>query len=66
MCNGKRPIGAAKGTQSDTEALCQPPPPLHKHPPGQDNDGQTRSWCLDRAVPAHNTQPAHNHALPRF
>ena len=27
MSGGERPIGAAKGTQSDTEALCQPPPP---------------------------------------
>ena len=27
MSSGKRPIGAAKGKQSDTEALCQPPPP---------------------------------------
>ena len=27
MSNGERPIGAAKGKQSDTEALCQPPPP---------------------------------------
>ena len=27
MCSGERPIGAAKGKQSDTEALCQPPPP---------------------------------------
>ena len=26
--NGERPIGAAKVKQSDTEALCQPPPPL--------------------------------------
>ena len=26
MCSGERPIGAAKGKQSDTEALCQPPP----------------------------------------
>ena len=25
MSSGKRPIGAAKGKQSDTEALCQPP-----------------------------------------
>ena len=30
MCNGERPIGAAKGKQSDTEALCQPPPPPFK------------------------------------
>ena len=27
MSGGERPIGAAKGTQSDTEALCQAPPP---------------------------------------
>ena len=27
MSSGKRPLGAAKGKQSDTEALCQPPPP---------------------------------------
>ena len=27
MSGGKRPIGAAKVKQSDTEALCQPPPP---------------------------------------
>ena len=30
MSSGKRPIGTAKGKQSDTEALCQPPP-LSKH-----------------------------------
>ena len=27
MSSGERPIGAAKGKQPDTEALCQPPPP---------------------------------------
>ena len=27
MSSGERPIGAAKGKQSDAEALCQPPPP---------------------------------------
>ena len=27
MSGGERPIGAAKGTQPNTEALCQPPPP---------------------------------------
>ena len=26
MSSGERPIGAAKGKQSDIEALCQPPP----------------------------------------
>ena len=28
MCSGERPIGAAKGKQPDTEALCYPPPSL--------------------------------------
>ena len=32
MCGGERPMGAAKGKQSDTEALCHPPPP---NPPPQ-------------------------------
>ena len=27
MSSGERPIGAAKGKQPDTEALCHPPPP---------------------------------------
>ena len=27
MSSAERPIGAAKGKQSDTEAFCQPPPP---------------------------------------
>ena len=27
MSSGERPVGAAKGKQSNTEALCQPPPP---------------------------------------
>ena len=27
MSSGERPIGAAKGKQSNTEALCKPPPP---------------------------------------
>ena len=30
MSSGERPIGAAKGKQSNTKALCHPPPPgLH-------------------------------------
>ena len=32
MSGGERPIGAAKGKQSDTEALCQTPPPPHSSP----------------------------------
>ena len=31
MSSGERPIGAAKGKQSDTEALCHPPPPPTQH-----------------------------------
>ena len=31
MSSGERPIGAAKGKQSDTEALCHPPPPPVPH-----------------------------------
>ena len=42
MSSGERPIGAAKGKQSDTEALCQPPPP----PPAF--DGCT--WSTARAT----------------
>ena len=30
MSSGERPIGAAKGKQPNTEALCQPPPPPPK------------------------------------
>ena len=33
MSSGERPIGAAKGTQSDTEALCQTPPSPYKSNP---------------------------------
>ena len=37
MSSGERPIGAAKGKQSDTEALCQSPPP----PPAGTTHGAT-------------------------
>ena len=30
MSSGERPIGAAKGKQSNTQALCPPPPPRQK------------------------------------
>ena len=32
MSSGERPIGAAKGKQSDTEASCQTPPPSSPSP----------------------------------
>ena len=35
MSSGERSIGAAKGTQSDAEALCQPPPPCGSAQPPQ-------------------------------
>ena len=36
MCGGERPIGAAKGKQSDTEALCQTPPAgVESHSPAR-------------------------------
>ena len=31
-------------------ALCTPPPPLRQHQESQNNDGQTGSCCLDKAV----------------
>ena len=34
MSSRERPIGAAKGKQSDTEALCQTPPPPKARPRG--------------------------------
>ena len=50
MSGGERPIGAAKGKQSDTEALCQPPPCRE--------DG-----ALD-APHAHNVHPSHGPLPP--
>ena len=40
MSSGERPIGAAKGKQSDTEALYQPPPP----PPPARDFWQQSTW----------------------
>ena len=45
MSGGERPIGTAKGKQSDTEALCQHPPP----PPDQsDHRGGKRNLQSER------------------
>ena len=38
MSSGERPIGTAKGKQSDTEALCQPPNPPPSPPPPPQED----------------------------
>ena len=40
MCSGERPMGAAKGKQPNTEALCQPPPPPPPHP----SEAETKVW----------------------
>ena len=42
MSSGERPIGAAKGKQSDTEALCQTPPPGNWKPITQRSASRTR------------------------
>ena len=55
MSSGERPIGAAKGKESDTEALCQPPTPpmLHGHSntslpgPHPFPGDSRRRWCDD-------------------
>ena len=47
MSSGERPIGAAKGTHSDTEALCQPPPPV----------AQSRCLGICSSAPAGNPPP---------
>ena len=36
----------SRGLQAKTDS----PPPLRKHQPGQESEGQTGSWCLDKAV----------------
>ena len=46
MSRGERPIGAAKGTHSDTEALCQAPPP----PPAPRVSGSRTAQNTPRAV----------------
>ena len=44
MSSGERPIGAAKGKQSDTEALCHTPPtPGVSHPTRSPPHGDVRS-----------------------
>ena len=45
MSSGERPIGAAKGKQPNTEALCQPPPP-----PGH-------SWLFTTAPASPRVEP---------
>ena len=51
MSSGERPIGAAKGKQSDTEALC-PPPPLPPPRPSATAQGGVHSAETERAVVA--------------
>ena len=62
MSSGERPIGAAKGTQSDTEALCQAPPPLLLHCPRE------RALLPPPPLPAHALpgidRPGPGHSVP--
>ena len=39
------------------------PPPLRKHQPGQENDGQTGSWCFDEALQPCGTRYHTKHVL---
>ena len=48
MSSGKRPIGAAKGKEIDTEALCHPPPPQLEAP--------VRNMILQMHTPARTSQ----------
>ena len=50
MSSGERPIGAAKGKQSDTEALCPPPPLPHAHVPNTPpplHHGRVFALCIE-------------------
>ena len=44
MSSGERPIGAAKGRQADTEALCHPPPPPKSPPPPPSHTCPALTW----------------------
>ena len=46
MSSGERPIGAAKGKQSDTEALCQPPPFSYGVQPFKHFPADGMGWSL--------------------
>ena len=53
MSSGERPIGAAKGKQSDTEALSPPPlwtQSVHLDVPGQQHGQQPVSGTADPGV----------------
>ena len=69
MSSGERPIGAAKGKQSDTEALCQPPPnPADAHPSAHKSvreSAWTRCVHLDAPGQRHGQQPVSGTADPR-
>ena len=60
MSSGERPIGAAKGKQSDTEALCQTPPPPRalgvgpvRRGPQADRNRPTDTFGRAKAVAPH-------------
>ena len=65
MSSGERPIGAAKGKQSDAEALCQPPtqPPCESNTQVPKFDGINTTCCSDKGVGQH--WPWATRKLPR-
>ena len=52
MSDSKTGGGLAKHYLLDMTRMIPvyPAPPLRKHQPGQESDGQTGSWCLDKSV----------------
>ena len=58
MISGERPIGAAKGKQSDTGALCQPPPPSVQRMPWPTNTSARTVlfWGLIHWLPGLSTE----------
>ena len=68
MSSGERPIGAAKGKQPDTEALCQPPPPqppLCVWPSGASMSRTAREWPLAGTYAQPSVEPHAAHAGSR-
>ena len=49
--------GRAEKMPDATGRSYPPPPPLRKHQENQECDGQTGSWCLDKAVLAQGRGP---------
>ena len=62
MSSGERPIGAAKGKQSDTKALCQPPHRVPCGPVAIRPCGVPR-WLLVESTPGNSHSTLHSTAV---